>query len=270
MSAPLDLGVRIAAAALAWLLGIGMQMQQPQLCPPEHYLALLLASLVLLLVWRALARRAPGSRVAAALCLCLALLLGFASTGWRAVPRLAQALPAELEAEDLQLTGVIAQMPQPGPQSTRFVFRVEQARRDGQPVTVPERVSLGWYRGFEGDAPLAAPPPELRAGQRWLLTARLRQPHGTLNPQGFDLELWMFEQGLRASGTVRASGGSINRLLADAAGYPVERARQAVRDAILLRVADAQAAGVLAALAVGDQAAIELGIDNQVLPWRYL
>jgi hypothetical protein len=37
----------------------------------------------------------------------------------------------------------------------------------------------------------------------------------------------------------------------------VERARQAVRDAILLRVADAQAAGVLAALAVGDQAAID-------------
>ena len=37
----------------------------------------------------------------------------------------------------------------------------------------------------------------------------------------------------------------------------MERARQSVRDAILVRVPDAQAAGVLAALAVGDQSAIE-------------
>jgi hypothetical protein len=29
----------------------------------------------------------------------------------------------------------------------------------------------------------------LRAGQRWLLNVRLRQPHGTLNLGGFDLEL---------------------------------------------------------------------------------
>jgi len=55
---------------------------------------------------------------------------------------------------------------------------------------------------------------------------------------------------------VRAGGIAVNRLLADAAGHTVDRARQAVRDAILLTVADARAAGVLAALAVGDQAAI--------------
>ena len=241
-----DTGVRLAAAGLAWLAGIALQLQQPALWPTVVYLLLLALALVLGLAWR----RLP--------CLLLALaLLGFASTGWRAAQRLADALPAALEGQDLQLRGVIARMPQPGPQGTRFVFRVEQATLDGRPVRVPGLVSLGWYRGFDGDALLGAPPQELRAGQRWLLTARLRQPHGTLNPQGFDLELWMFEQGLRASGTVRDSRGSVNRLLAEDAGHPVERARQAVRDAILLRVADAQAAGVLAALAVGDQAAIE-------------
>jgi competence protein ComEC len=251
----------MAAASLAWLAGIGLQMQQPALWPAAHYLALWLASLVLALAWAVLAQRSQGS-LAALGCLCLALALaGFASTGGRAGLRLAQGLPAELEGVDLQLIGVISGLPQPGPQGTRFVLQVEQAQRDGQPVRVPEqvpeRVSLGWYRGFDGDALLAAPAQELRAGQRWLLTARLRQPHGTLNPGGFDLELWMFEMGHRASGTVRASVGSVNRLLADAAGQPVGRARQAVRDAILLRVADARSAGVLAALAVGDQAAIE-------------
>jgi competence protein ComEC len=159
---------------------------------------------------------------------------------------------------------VISGLPQPGPQGTRFVLQVEQARRDGQAVSVPDRVSLGWYRGFDGDALIAAPAHELRAGQRWLLTVRLRQPHGTVNPGGFDLELWMFEQGLRASGTVRATAGAVNRKLADAVGQPVDRARQAVRDAILLHVADARSAGVLAALAVGDQAAID-GRDKKVV-----
>ncbi|MGL6111733.1 MAG: DNA internalization-related competence protein ComEC/Rec2, partial [Rubrivivax sp.] len=112
-------------------------------------------------------------------------------------------------------------------------------------------------RGFDGEGLIASPGQELRAGQRWWLTARLRQPHGHLNPHGFDLELWLFERGIRASGTVRATAAASTRKLADDVAHPVERARQSVRDAIVLRVSDAQAAGVLAALAVGDQAAIE-------------
>ena len=67
----------------------------------------------------------------------------------------------------------------------------------------------------------------------------------------------MFEQGLRATGSVRATDASGARLLRADAGAPIERARQRVRDAIEARVPDARAAGVLTALAVGDQAAIE-------------
>jgi len=257
-NAPLDTGWRLALGSLSWLAGIGAQLQQPALWPLPAYLVLLLAALGLVAAWWCLRtgrRRAAGFALP---CLLLGMALaGFGSTGWRATQRLAQTLPAALEGQDLQLTGVIVGLPQPGLQGTRFVLRVEQAQRDGQPVTVPQHVSLGWYRGFDGEALLAAPLQELRAGQRWLLTVRLRQPHGSFNPGGFDLELRLFEQGLRASGTVRATAGAVNRKLADAVGQPVDRARQAVRDAILLRVANAQAAGVLAALAVGDQAAID-------------
>ncbi len=256
MGAPLDTGVRMALAALAWLLGIGVQMQQPALWPTSVFSALVAAALLLLLAWRALLGRAPHSAQA---CLLIALaLLAFGSTGWRAAARLAQALPAALEGVDLQLTGVVARLPQVGVQGTRFVFDVEQAMLDGQAVTVPPRVSIGWYRGADGETLLAEAAPPLQAGQRWQLTARLRQPHGSLNPHGFDFELWLFEQGIRASGTVRTGEGASTRLLAEDAGHhPVERARQAVRDAMLLRVGNAQAAGVLAALAVGDQAAID-------------
>ncbi len=255
MSAPPpDTGVRIAVAALSWLLGVALQMQQPRLWPTAHYLgALLLALASLVLSWWSWRR---GGRRGALAGLALALLLaGFAGTGWRAAQRLADALPVALEGRELQLSGVVAQMTQPGPQGTRFVFDVEQALHDGTGVAVPRRLSLGWYRGFDADALAGAAPPELRAGQRWLLTVRLRAPHGTLNPHGFDLELWLFEQRIGASGTVRADGP--NRLLDDGVGHPVERMRQAARDRILLRVEDAQAAGVLAALAIGNQAAIE-------------
>ena len=47
------------------------------------------------------------------------------------------------------------------------------------------------------------------------------------------------------------------QLIGEAAGFPVERVRQRVRDAVYAAVPERRAAGVLAALAVGDQAAIE-------------
>ena len=84
---------------------------------------------------------------------------------------------------------------------------------------------------------------------------RLRQPHGNLNPHGFDYELNLFEQGVRATGYVRDAPPP--ELLQRAAGHPIERLRQRVRDAIEASVPDRRAAGVLAALAVGDQGAIE-------------
>ncbi len=183
--------------------------------------------------------------------------LAFGATGWRAAERLADTLPAELEGQDLQLVGRVARLPQTTLAGTRFVFEVESARHQGRAVRVPPRVSLGWYRGPDAEAWLRGPEADLRAGQRWRLTARLRQPHGHLNPHGFDLELWLFEQGIGASGYVRSRAGAPAEKLDDAAGAPVERFRQRVRDAIDQAVPDAAAAGVLAALAIGDQGAID-------------
>jgi hypothetical protein len=124
----------------------------------------------------------------------------------------------------------------------------------GAPV-VPSRVWLSWSRNQRDDRAVAPAPAPLRAGQRWRLPVRLRRPHGAMNPDGFDAELWLFDQGLRATGTVRGSG----RLLAQT-WAPIENARQWVRDRLLLAGseggADAAATGALAALSVGDQAAI--------------
>jgi competence protein ComEC len=248
--------VLLVALALGWTAGTALQLRQPALAPGPVNAAFAAAGLLLALV--ALGQRARG-RGALAL-LVASALWGHAATSQRAAWRLADALPAALEGQDLVVTGVIAELPRIGPAGARFVFDVEGATLRGEPVRVPERLSLGWFRAPDADALLLGPADALRAGQRWRLPVRLRRPHGQFNPHGFDLELWLFERGLRASGQVRARAEQPAVKLADNVGHPVERARQAVRDGIEGRLSEPgrrAAAGVLAALAVGDQAAIE-------------
>ena len=247
-------GLRAAALALTGIGGAALQLQQPGLWPGAAYATILALALLAF----ALARFCqPMRRAALLLGLAGAMFAMFAITGLRAGHRLADALPAALEGQDIVVTGVVAELPRQMPDGVRFSFKVESAMHQGRAAHVPQRISLGWYRGWDGDALIAAPFEALRAGQRWRFTVRLKLPHGALNPHGFDFELWLFEQGIRASGDVRATDRSPAQRLDGSAAYPVERLRQRVRDAILLRVADARAAGVLAALAVGDQAAID-------------
>ncbi|MDP1900958.1 MAG: DNA internalization-related competence protein ComEC/Rec2 [Rubrivivax sp.] len=244
---------RGALPALGWLAGVALQLQQPVLWAAMAAAALCgAAGLTMLLAWR-WRRRWAGT-----LALTLgAAALGFGGTTLRAQDRLVQALAPALEGQDLVVTGRVAGLPQASLMGTRFVFETESALRQGTPVTLPPRLSLAWYRGADDDAWISGPAEALRAGQRWRLTLRLRAPHGHFNPGGFDLELWMFEQGMGASGYVRAGPDAPAVKLAENAGHPVERLRQRLREAIATHVPDAAAAGVLAALAVGDQAAIE-------------
>ncbi|MBI5722149.1 MAG: DNA internalization-related competence protein ComEC/Rec2 [Burkholderiales bacterium] len=269
----------LAALCTGGLLGTAAQMQLAELpAPGMSWLALAGAALLafagtMASRWRAAGQAAWGAWASASWLLLwwLAAAIGaFAVVSLRAEARLAERLPAALEGRDIVVTGLVAQLPRSGLQGTRFLFEVEAATLEGRGVALPPLLSLGWFRGAEPDALLLGPQVEVRAGQRWRFTVRLRQPHGPFNPGGFDLELWLFERGIGATGQVRARAGDAATLLAEAAGAPIERARQHVRDAIERRVAGSdvagagtgtgtagRAAGVMAALAVGDQAAIE-------------
>ncbi|HYN27083.1 MAG TPA: DNA internalization-related competence protein ComEC/Rec2, partial [Burkholderiales bacterium] len=99
--------------------------------------------------------------------------------------------------------------------------------------------------------------------QRWRLSARLRRPHGNANPGGFDFEAWMLERGIRAVGYVRADAPAaliVTRVNRPA--YVLERVREAVRSRLLRSLDGRPYAGVIVALAVGDQRAI------QPIQWR--
>lgn len=244
-------GARVAACAAAfaigWLGGVALQLQQAALAPPWLAVGLALAPV---LAW-------PWRRHALAWCVAAAAF-GFATATVQAGARLADTLDPALEGADLVVEGVVATLPQRGFGVTRFVLEVAHAARPGgAAVRLPARLALGWFApgGFADDAfdTLRGGAHEApRAGEAWRLGVRLKAPHGSLNPHGSDFELQLFQRGIGATGSVRHG-----ERLGGGAGAPVERARQWARDAIEARVADPRAAGVLAALAVGDQGAIE-------------
>ncbi len=257
----------IIAACLAWLGGVGWQLSQPEASDIRILragLALGGLSAVLGAAMALLSGRprsgVPGhlrSRLPAVLILLGGTgLMAWASTGLSAQQRIAQRLPHALEAVDLAVTGIVADLPQVGPNGLRFVFEPESASRAGLAVRLPPRLVLGWYVARDGDANLSPAQRSLRAGQRWRFSVRLRRPHGQLNPHGYDYELHLFERNLGATGYVREAAQSPELLGVDA-GYRVARLRQAVRDAIQAHVSDSRSAGVLAALAIGDQSAID-------------
>ncbi|WP_046114561.1 DNA internalization-related competence protein ComEC/Rec2 [Aquincola tertiaricarbonis] len=256
-------GLKLAGLVVAWLGGVLLQTTQPQLWPPQAYLAGMALGLVLLASAAAVPRSAPGGggwpRLA-----CRAtglLLLAFASTGWRASQVLAEALPQAAVQRDVVAEGTVTGLPRRMAGGLQFGFEVDRATLDGEPVAVPRRLLLGWYAGRDdaddGGPALPALATRLQSGERWRFSLRLKPPHGLANPHGFDRELWLFEQRIRATGSVREAGPAAPQRLQAAPVTALGRWRQEARDAVLLQVPDSRAAGVLAALAVGDQAAIE-------------
>ncbi|WP_048441142.1 DNA internalization-related competence protein ComEC/Rec2 [Caenimonas sp. SL110] len=243
-------GGQIAPALLGVVLGTAAQLQQAQLWGWEAYLFLALCGFLSFSLPR-WGRAGVGAALRSLTIFLSATLLVFSLTALRATAFLADALSPSIEGRDITVTGIVSAMPQRSDIGIRFRFDTESARVADQPVRIPPRILLGWYN----DAQRASP--ELRAGERWQFNVRLKAPHGNSNPHGFDYELWLWEQGLQATGYVRTDPRDEPLRLAQTWRRPIELARQSVRDAILNHVQDRKAAGILAALVVGDQNAIE-------------
>ena len=94
-------------------------------------------------------------------------------------------------------------------------------------------------------------------GERWLFTVRLKRPHGSVNPYGFDYEAWLLERGIGATGYVRQRGEQKKIGQRSSPGDRVEQIREAVRTRFLAVLGETTTAGILVALAVGDQRAID-------------
>lgn len=168
--------------------------------------------------------------------------------------RLADALPLEWERLDIQLVGVVASLPQNSDRSVRFRFDVERVLTNG--ASVPRRISLSWYKNQNVDSSETAIP-QIKAGERWQLTVRLKRPHSNANPYGFDYEAWALERKIRATGYVRQTEENFRLTpMVNRPFYWIERTRQEIQQRFSRILADYRYAGVLITLATGDQHAI--------------
>ena len=169
-------------------------------------------------------------------------------------------LPAELEGVELWVEGWIATIPDREWRNTRFEFVVDRAMRGEQPAPLAgQRLRLAWWNDGEANDNAAAERPALRAGDRWGFAARLKRPRGLLNPGGFDYERYLYAKGIVATGTIHSQPPP--RLLAQADRYPLDRYRQRVADSFERLLPGNPYAGILIALAVGE--------EGGITPWQW-
>ncbi|WP_153147788.1 DNA internalization-related competence protein ComEC/Rec2 [Dechloromonas sp. H13] len=238
---------------LAFAAGVIALQMQPELRPAWPWALAGLALVLPAMHWH---KAVPARTFAVLGC----LVLGFAWAAWRADIRLADALPAAWEGRDVEVIGVVAALPQDFSQGSRFEFAVEKVST--ATAVVPRRIMLSWYQGQRDGEEFVRQP--LRPGERWQLTVRLKRPHGNANPNGFDYEAWLLERDIRATGYVRPVPPQRLADMVWRPDYVIERLRLGVRDsfAAMLPAESYPWAGILVALAVGDQRAIQGDLWN--------
>lgn len=227
--------------ALGLAFGIWLLQQQQSLPQMPGYWPLVLLCLLL-------PRTLPGFW-RQGLLLAGAALFGFSYAAFIADRRMADSLPDAWQGRDITVTGVVAEMPRILERGLRFAFDVETV--ETADAHVPRRILLASYTAQD------RPPLPLHAGERWRFTVRLKQPHATRNPHTPDFEVWALERGIRATGYVREKSAP-QRLddIASGAGYRIERLRETLRSRFQQVLGDSDYAGILVALAIGDQASI--------------
>jgi competence protein ComEC len=239
---------------LFFTLGVWLLQQQAAL--PNFVWAWLLAGLPLALL---IPTRTVALRLARALLIAaFACGSGFYWAAWQGEQRLSVSVPGSWQGRDIIVVGVVAELPHITERGQRFKFTVEKTLTPE--INTPKHIYLSTYSDPKN------PSPTVHAGERWQLTTRLKQPHGSSNPHGFDFELWALENNIRAVGyvhnTEKLLAGHPNvgnvRLdtLADGLFYRMESWREAVRNKFNVTLGHAPYAGILTALAVGDQDSI--------------
>jgi competence protein ComEC len=169
-------------------------------------------------------------------------VLGVLLTTWRAQGLLDQRWPQELHGAERTVEGFVASLPEREGEHWRFLFTPLDP-------ALPSLIRAAWYRSDE----------IVRGGDCWRLRLKLRTPHGSLNPGGFDYEGWLFRQGIGATATVREAercAGTPAQPVAAMGRSRLLRARQHVADTMRAALPGSASAGVLTALVVGDRSGI--------------
>ena len=92
---------------------------------------------------------------------------------------------------------------------------------------------------------------DIQPGQRWRFTVRLKRPHNSANPGGFNMERWMRAQGLTASGYVVS--GEKQKTIIPTFHDPILMLRAYLHREIEYCMNHSKVSGLVQALAIGDK-----------------
>ncbi len=186
---------------------------------------------------------------------------------------LASRLPKELEGNTLTGAALILSIPDCNEKVCRFNALFSHSRQlelsakhsdnsdrtvDLKKNIVQRKIRLNWY----------SPPNALVPGQSWLLKVRLKQPHGMMNPGGFDYEQWLFSQGIDATGYVRCEdcqllSGSGYSVAQSVHGW-VQQQRQLLYQKLQAALEHSKVSGLISGIVVG------IREDITALQWNIL
>ncbi len=150
-------------------------------------------------------------------------------------------LPEILEGKTIQIIGTIASIPNDSNHMTSFLFSIKKIQSENNNYPAKGLIHLSWRNAI----------PNLKVGDEWQLTARLKKIHGTRNPGEFDYEAWAFQEGIRASGyIVNEDNHLISHQLWRA---PLDRLRQFLKDKIETNLPHTNTSPWITALVVGER-----------------
>jgi competence protein ComEC len=196
---------------------------------PSHWIVAALLILALVLAWWF-----PPMRWLSV------ALLGFTWACCRGGLAMDARLPAAWEGQDFRVIGHIDGLVQTRADATSFLFRIDEATREGQSVPWRGLARISWY---------SQPPSTLEPCSRWQLVLRLRRPRGMINPGGADGERSALAHGIAAVGYVRDDPSNQRQAVAF---WCLDRLRSSLASDIQARVHDAHDAALLRAFTVGD------------------
>lgn len=180
--------------------------------------------------------------------MCITLLGAGLLGGWAQLCseyRLKSYLPEAEETQTIDLEGTIIDIPERHPGRIRLTIAINRS-----PIPTLASGSKLLLSAYETPRSKIQ---NYHAGERWAFTTKLKRPHGSLNPGGWDTEAWLWAHGIRATGSIKSA-----QLLGASSGFTPRLAhlREQLSDRILRTLPNKPSAGLIAALVVGDGSAI--------------
>ena len=120
-------------------------------------------------------------------------LLGFSNAVWQFSQHKSQSLPSHYEQVDLKVSGMVSDLTSIRRGDVKFRLLVDDFEQTELAHLSGAQLQLSCYRC----------PWQIKAGQHWRFTIRLKRPYGFASPGAFDYEKYLFRHQIVARGSVR-------------------------------------------------------------------